>query len=48
MHRADERRVIELESGVRWERMAAWYDLDVEFMIAVYGVGGELERRTGS
>jgi transcriptional regulator with XRE-family HTH domain len=39
-HRADERRVIELESGVRWERMAAWTDPDVEFMIAVYGVGG--------
>jgi transcriptional regulator with XRE-family HTH domain len=39
-HRADERRVIELESGVRWERMAAWSDPDVEFMIAVYGVGG--------
>lgn len=40
VHRADERRVIELESGVRWERMAAWEDLDVEFMVAVYGVGG--------
>jgi len=39
-HRADERRVIDLESGVRWERMAAWSDPDVEFMIAVYGVGG--------
>ena len=38
--RADERRVIELESGVRWERMAAWEEPDVEFMIAVYGVGG--------
>ena len=38
--RPDERRVIELESGVRWERMAAWSDPDVEFMIAVYGVGG--------
>ena len=40
VHRADDRRVIELESGVRWERMAAWEDLDVEFMVAVYGVGG--------
>ena len=40
VHRADERRVIELETGVRWERMAAWDDPDVEFMIAVYGVGG--------
>jgi transcriptional regulator with XRE-family HTH domain len=40
VHREDERRVIELESGVRWERMAAWDDPDVEFMVAVYGVGG--------
>jgi transcriptional regulator with XRE-family HTH domain len=40
VHRADERRVIELESGVRWERMTAWDEPDVEFMIAVYGVGG--------
>jgi transcriptional regulator with XRE-family HTH domain len=39
-HDADERRVIELESGVRWERMAAWTDPDVEFIVAVYGVGG--------
>jgi transcriptional regulator with XRE-family HTH domain len=40
VHRADERRVIELETGVRWERMTAWDEPDVEFMIAVYGVGG--------
>ena len=40
VHRADERRVIELESGVRWERMATWDDPGVEFMLAVYGVGG--------
>jgi transcriptional regulator with XRE-family HTH domain len=40
VHRQDERRVIELETGVRWERMAAWDDPDVEFMVAVYGVGG--------
>ena len=45
--------MIELESGVRWERMTAWDDPDVEFMIAVYGVGGsssadgELMRHTG-
>jgi transcriptional regulator with XRE-family HTH domain len=37
---AEDRRVIELESGVRWERMAAWSDPDVEFIVAVYGVGG--------
>jgi transcriptional regulator with XRE-family HTH domain len=35
-----QRRVIELETGVRWERMAAWDDPDVEFMIAVYAAGG--------
>jgi transcriptional regulator with XRE-family HTH domain len=40
VRRPDDRRVIELESGVRWERMAAWEEPDVEFMIAVYGVGG--------
>ena len=40
VHHPEERRVIELETGVRWERMAAWDDPDVEFMIAVYGVGG--------
>ena len=32
--------MIELETGVRWERMTAWDEPDVEFMIAVYGVGG--------
>ena len=40
VHRADERRVIELETGVKWERMTAWDEPDVEFMIAIYGVGG--------
>jgi len=28
------------EPGVRWERMAAWGDPGVEFVIAVYGPGG--------
>ena len=37
---AEERSVIELESGVRWERLAAWAGPDAEFMITVYGVGG--------
>jgi len=47
------RSIVELESGVRWERMAAWTDPDVEFMIAVYGVGrsssadGKLMRHGG-
>lgn len=40
VHRADERRVIELEAGVRWERMMAWDEPDVEFIVTVYGVGG--------
>jgi transcriptional regulator with XRE-family HTH domain len=40
VHRADERRTIELEAGVTWERMMAWDEPDVEFMVAVYGVGG--------
>jgi mannose-6-phosphate isomerase-like protein (cupin superfamily) len=40
VHRADERSIIELEAGVRWERMMAWDEPDVEFMMTVYGVGG--------
>ena len=40
VHRANERRTIELEAGVRWERMMAWDEPDVEFMVTVYGVGG--------
>ena len=40
VRRSDQRRVIELESGVRWERMTAWEDPHAEFMIAVYGPGG--------
>jgi len=35
-----DRCILELDTGVRWERMAAWGDPDVEFMITVYGVGG--------
>jgi transcriptional regulator with XRE-family HTH domain len=40
VQRAAERRAIELESGVRWERLTAWNDEDIEFMEAVYEVGG--------
>ena len=40
VRRPDERHVIELQSGVRWERMATWNTPGAEFMIAVYGVGG--------
>ena len=48
-----QRRVIESEADVRWERLAAWDDPDLEFMIAVYGAGGsssvdgKLKRHSG-
>jgi transcriptional regulator with XRE-family HTH domain len=38
--RADARPTIEFDSGVRWERIGTWEDAGVEFMVAVYGVGG--------
>jgi len=40
VQRAHDRRAIELESGVRWERLTAWNDPDVEFLHATYAVGG--------
>jgi transcriptional regulator with XRE-family HTH domain len=40
VQRAVGRRAIELESGVRWERLTAWNDPDVEFLYATYAVGG--------
>jgi len=40
VQRASDRRSIELESGVRWERLTAWNDADIEFMEAIYEVGG--------
>jgi DNA-binding XRE family transcriptional regulator/mannose-6-phosphate isomerase-like protein (cupin superfamily) len=40
VQRANDRRAIELESGVRWERLTAWNDPDVEFLYATYEVGG--------
>ncbi len=40
VQRADARRVIELESGVRWERLTTWNDRDVDFLYAIYEVGG--------
>jgi len=36
--------VIEPASGVRWERMTAWDDPDVEFMIAIYPPGSSASR----
>jgi mannose-6-phosphate isomerase-like protein (cupin superfamily)/DNA-binding XRE family transcriptional regulator len=38
--RPDQRRAIELGAGVTWERVTAWTDPDVEFMIVVYRPGG--------
>ncbi len=37
----DTRRVINLASGVRWERLTPRSDPDVEFLYVVYPVGGE-------
>ncbi len=38
--RADQHRVIRLEGEVEWQRMTTWEDPEVEFIIAVYAVGG--------
>jgi transcriptional regulator with XRE-family HTH domain len=38
--RAGDGPTIEFESGVRWERLAAWSDAGVEFVLATYDVGG--------
>jgi transcriptional regulator with XRE-family HTH domain len=40
VQRADGRRTIELESGVRWELLTASDDRDVDFIYATYEVGG--------
>jgi transcriptional regulator with XRE-family HTH domain len=40
VQRADERPSIQLNSGVRWERLMFWGDEDVEFLEAVYEPGG--------
>src|SRR4051812_5781851 len=39
--RPDTRRVINLDSGVRWERLTPHSDPDVEFLYVVYPVGAE-------
>ena len=38
--RADQHSVIRLEAGVEWQRIATWEDPEVEFIVAVYDVGG--------
>ncbi len=40
VQREGSRRAIELESGVRWERLTTWSDRDVEFIYATYEPGG--------
>src|SRR3954447_22796301 len=37
----DTRRVINLDSGVRWERLTAHSDRDVEFLYVTYPIGAE-------
>jgi transcriptional regulator with XRE-family HTH domain len=37
----DSRRVIDLASGVRWERLTPHTDPEIEFLYVVYPVGGE-------
>ena len=41
VQRADERSVIDLQTGVRWERLTPHSDPDVEFLYTVYPPGGE-------
>jgi transcriptional regulator with XRE-family HTH domain len=40
LQRADDRAVIDLGSGVRWERLTTWNDPDLEFLYAIYEAGG--------
>ena len=40
VQRAADRDVIDLGSGVRWERLTTWNDRDVEFLCANYEPGG--------
>ncbi|MGH2850273.1 MAG: helix-turn-helix domain-containing protein [Solirubrobacteraceae bacterium] len=41
VQRAGERNVIDLEAGVRWERLTTRNDREVEFLFTVYPVGSE-------
>lgn len=40
IQRAATRRVIDLGSGVHWERLTTWDDRDVDFLYAIYEAGG--------
>jgi transcriptional regulator with XRE-family HTH domain len=44
VQRQDERKVIELESGVRWERLTPTAEHDADFLYVVYEVGGASSR----
>jgi mannose-6-phosphate isomerase-like protein (cupin superfamily)/DNA-binding XRE family transcriptional regulator len=41
VQRADDRRTIELSSGVRWERLTPTHDSEVDFLEVVYAPGGQ-------
>ena len=41
VQRADDRRTIELSSGVRWERLTPTHDGKVDFLEVVYAPGGQ-------
>lgn len=41
LQRADDRRTIELSSGVRWERLTPTHDSKVDFLKVVYAPGGQ-------
>jgi transcriptional regulator with XRE-family HTH domain len=41
VQRGDERSVIDLQSGVRWERLTTHSEREVEFLYTVYPPGGE-------
>lgn len=53
VQRADQRQVIDLGSGVRWERLTTWNDPDLDFLYTIYEAGGSsspdgsLMRHTG-
>ena len=40
VQRAESRQAIELESGVRWERLTSQTDRDTDFLYVVYDIGG--------
>ncbi|HZD01261.1 MAG TPA: XRE family transcriptional regulator [Actinomycetes bacterium] len=46
VQRAHSRKVIDLESGVRWERLTAAHDPDVDFLYCTYDIGGASSRNT--